>query len=130
MAFGSASADLRWVWLYTCNFLTTGTYVTDNMLREMMTGAHIVMGYASQSYLCDANALKFAQYLRSGEPIIDAYFMAGSNGEATATNDHHIQKVLFIPQAEQETLFSPPIYYQYDTADIEIITHDIQSDYS
>lgn len=47
--FGSASSDLRWVWLYTCNFLTTSEYVTDASLKEMMTGVHIVMGYASKA---------------------------------------------------------------------------------
>lgn len=139
--FGSASSDLRWVWMYTCNFLhakeddgydynsdNDNDYVTNAMLVEMMTGAHIVMGYASQSYLCDPMAEKFAEYLRSGETIIRSYFQAGRDGEASATGDHHIQKILYIPQAEHETIYSPPVHYEYDASDVVIITSDIRGD--
>ena len=129
MEFGSSTSDLRWVWLYTCNFLTTGEHVTNDSLREMMNGAHIVMGYASQSKLCDPNASKFAEYLREGRTIIDAFFLAGYTGEATSTNDHHIQKVLYIPQARNETIYSPYIKYQYDVAEVSIIIKDIQDPY-
>ncbi len=127
--FGGEGSSLRWVWLYTCNFLSTGPYVTDDALKNMMNGAHIVMGYASQSLLCDAMALKFAEYLTAGMPIIEAYFKAGRDGEATITDDHHIQKVLYIPQAEQETIYSQRVYYAYSPDDVRIITQDIQEDF-
>lgn len=130
MTFGSSTSDLRWVWLYTCNFLTPNNYVTDISLKDMMTGAHIVMGYASQSYLCDAMSTKFAEYLYHGEPIIDAYFMAGYWGEATATNSHHLQKVLYIPQARYETIYSPQVHYDYTSTNVLTITHNIQDGYN
>lgn len=129
MRFGSSTSDLRWVWMYTCNFLTTGQYVTEYSLMEMMNGVHIVMGYASQSKLCRANAVKFAEYLRNGDAIIDAFFKAGHDGESTATPDHHMQKVLYIPQASTETIYSIPINYEYTPSDVLIVTHDIQEPY-
>ncbi len=32
--FGSNTSDLRWVWMYTCNFLTTGQYVTEDFAER------------------------------------------------------------------------------------------------
>ena len=128
MEFGSSTSKLRWVWLYTCNFLTTGTYVSDSTLKGMMNGAHIVMGYTSQAYLCDDMAEKFAEYLSAGETIIQSYFKAGHDGEANATSSHHIQKVLYIPQAANETIYSPYVYYAYTSDSVCIATHDIQND--
>ena len=147
--FGSSTSDLRWVWMYTCNFLNSiedyeeygavlpingKGYVTDADLKEMMTGVHIVLGYTTASYLCSSNARIFAQYLRSGEPIIDAFFKAGTEGEAAGkdyggTDDHHVQKVMYIPQARNETIYSPRIDYEYDASDVCIITQDIQEPY-
>lgn len=147
--FGSSNSDLRWVWMYTCNFLNSketfeqyhdtvpindNQYVTDANLKEMMTGAHIVMGYATQSYLCLPNVNAFSTYLSNGMPIIDAFFRAGSDGEGTGkvnggTDDHHIQKVMYIPQARYETIFSPQIHYSYTTSNVQIYTHDIQEPY-
>jgi hypothetical protein len=129
VSFGSSTSDLRWVWLYTCNFLTTGTYVTNDSLKETMTGAHIVMGYASQSFLCDPMAETFAEYLRKGETIIDSYFAAGHYSESQYATDNHIQKILYIPQAEFETIYSPPVHYEYDPSDVLIITHNIDDVY-
>ena len=148
--FGSNTSDLRWVWMYTCNFLNSeedceeykekvpidgNGYVTNADLFEMMTGVHIVLGYATQSYLCNVNARLFAQYLCSGETIIDAFFKAGVDGEGVGkanggTDDLHIQKVMYIPQAMNETIYSPQIHYEYDTADVWTITHNIQEQYS
>lgn len=128
--FGSTASDLRWVWLYSCNFLTTGSYVTDASLAEMMTGAHIVMGYASRSTLCDAMAETFAKYLRSGMPIYDAYFLAGNHGEASVETAVHYQKMLYIPQARYETIYSPNYQYDYDTSDVLITSRNIHDDYS
>lgn len=124
--FGSSSSNLRWVWLYTCNFLTTNDYVTENDLKKMMTGAHIVMGYASTAYLCDAMAETFATYLREGSPIIKAYWKAGRDGEASVTNYDHYQTVLYIPQTENETIYSPKMHYEYDSSDVEIKVRNIQ----
>lgn len=129
MDFGSSDADLRWVWLYTCNFLTTNSFVTEDAFKEMMTGAHIVMGYASRATLCDAMAEKFAIYLREGEPIIHAYFMAGHYGEASVEEATHYQRVLYIPQASNETIYTPKFDYEYDASDVLIITRDIHSDF-
>ena len=124
--FGSDESKLRWVWLYTCNFLTTNGYVTDNTLKGMMTGAHIVMGYASKATLCDAMSEKFAEYLYSGKTIINAYFLAGHNGEASVETANHYQRVLYIPQAENETIYSPKMYYEYDSSDVLTVTKNIQ----
>ena len=129
MHFGSSESKLRWVWLYTCNFLTTGDHVDDADLKNMMTGAHIVMGYASTAYLCDNMVEAFAFHLRNGEPIISAFFRAGYEGEASATSDHHLQKVLYIPQAINETIYSPCIHYSYNSSDVLTDMHDIQVPY-
>ena len=126
MHFGSATSNLRWVWLYTCRFLETNSYVSDDDLRGMMTGAHIVMGYATQSYLCKPNVELFAEYLRTGMPIIEAYFKAGREGEAPYANDNHLQKVLYIPQAENETIYSPNAHYDYNVSDVRIATSYIK----
>ena len=149
--FGSDTSDLRWVWLYTCKFLNAkedlqiynasdyplinnNVYVTNADLRETMNGAHIVMGYATQSFLCTPNTNKFAEYLNDGETIIRAFLRAGHDGEAVGklyggTDDHHIQKVLFIPQARYETIYSPHIKYEYEKSDVLILMHDIQETY-
>lgn len=81
---------------------------------------------ASQSYLCDPMVEKFATYLRNGETIWSAYFRAGRNGEATATAGHHLQTILYIPQALNETIYSPKIDYNYSISNIGIMTRDIQ----
>ena len=134
--------------MYTCNFLNSiedyekykdvlpidgNGYVADTDLKEMMTGVHIIMGYATQSYLCRPNAQMFGYYLHSGMPIIDAFLKAGREGEGIGkanggTDDHHVQKVMYIPQASSETIYSPKIQYEYDASDIRIITQDIQDD--
>lgn len=127
--FGSSTSDLRWVWMYTCNFLTTGEYVTEDSLKEMMNGAHIVMGYASKATLCDAMAETFADYLRRGIPIFDAYFKAGHDGEGGVEPLDHYQRVLYIPQARYETIYSPAIYFEYEPSDVLIYTHNIHDPY-
>ena len=91
-----------------------------------MTGAHIVMGYATQSKLCVPNAELFAEHLRNGETIIDSFFWAGKYGEATCTVDNHLQKIMYIPQAEKETIYSPYIHYDYVPSDVQIVTSNIQ----
>ena len=125
--FGSDSSDLRWVWLYTCNFLTTNDYVTDDSLKEMMNGAHIVMGYASRATLCDAMAETFGKYLSEGRPIIDAYFRAGRDGEASVETADHKQKVLYVPQALNETIYSEPVDYDYNASNVVIEIRNIRS---
>ena len=130
LRFGSSTSDLRWVWMYTCNFLTTGQYVTEYSLMEMMNGAHIVMGYASKATLCRPMAVTFAEYLRAGMPIYDAYFKAGHDGEASIEPADHYQKVLYIPQARYETIYSLPVHYEYDTSDVLVYTRNIQQNYS
>lgn len=87
------------------------------------------MGYASQSKLCDPMVETFAAYLRDGETIIHSYFKAGYEGEARCTNDHHIQKIVYIVQATNETIYSPKIDYMNDISDVRIIVHDIQEEY-
>lgn len=126
MRFGSSSSDLRWVWLYTCHFLGTNDYVTDADLKDMMNGAHIVMGYATQSFLCEPNVQLFSQYLYDGEPIIDSYFQAGRLGEAPHATDNHLQKAMYIPQALNETIYSPQIHYTRDTSNVLIDTSYIK----
>lgn len=128
MHFGSDSSNLRWVWLYTCNFLTPSEYVADDTFIEMMTGAHIVLGYASTTTLCESMSDKFASYLKDGRTIIDAFFLAGEKGEAQETSDNNTQKVLYFSQAFDETIYSPWFNYDYTTDDIMIITKGIQDE--
>lgn len=124
--FGAPESDLRWVWMYTCNFLTPGTYVTNASLAEMMRGAHILMGYASKSTLCDPVSETFARLLREGKPIYNAYFLAGQLGEGPNESATHYQKILYIPQARYETIYSPHIHYEYDYAtDVLFKTREI-----
>ena len=127
LKFGSNTSDLRWVWLYTCHFLAENDYVPRANLQGMMNGAHIVMGYGTQSFLCEPNVELFAQYLREGKTIIEAFFTAGIEAEGLYAHDNHLQKVLFIPQAENETIYSPMIHYEYDPADVKIATSYIKS---
>ena len=124
--FGSDVSDLRWVWLYTCNFLKYNDYVTQETLKRMMTGAHIVMGYGTQACLCDPMVETFANHLREGLPIIEAYFRAGREGEASVTSDENLQRVMYIPQAEKETIYSPRIDYEYDFSDVLFVINNIQ----
>ena len=143
ITFGSSESDLRWVWMYTCNFLNSyedyvafndnsimnvNNFVTDADLKAMMGGAHIVLGYGTTAYLCNTNATLFGEYLRRGNTIIEAFFMAGDGGEANETDDPHIQKVLYIPQAINETIYSPYIQYQYSPSDVKILYNEIQVD--
>ena len=116
--FGSSTSDLRWVWMYTCNFLNINDNATETQLTEMMNGAHILMGYGTQSKLCKPNVELFAKHLRNGETIIDSFFWAGQFGEATCTTDNHLQRVMYIPQAEFETIYSPQIHYDYEPEDV------------
>ena len=127
--FGSSESDLRWVWMYTCNFLRTNEYVSDEDLKQMMNGVHIILGYETTSYLCNANSRRFGQLLEDGETIIRSFFKAGSEGESTETEDNHIQKVLYIPQAVHETIYSTNIRYEYDSSDILSVSHNIQLPY-
>ena len=127
--FGSRESDLRWVWMYTCNFLNTNDYVSYDDLKQMMTGVHIILGYETTSYLCNANSRRFGQLLEDGETIIRSFFKAGSEGESTETEDNHIQKVLYIPQAVHETIYSTNIRYEYDSSDILSVSHNIQLPY-
>jgi hypothetical protein len=142
--FGAPESDLRWVWMYTCNFLNSiedignddgytnndgNYYVYDSQLAQMMTGAHIVMGYASRATLCDTMAERFSEYLYQGIPICEAYKMAGIYGETEAAPERHYQKIMYIPQAQYETVYSPQIHYEYDASDIIIEKWCIQDGY-
>lgn len=126
--FGSSTSSLRWAWLYTCNFLTPSIYVSDTTLKNMITGAHIVLGYASTAFLCDAMVTAFASKLSDDTSIIDAYFWAGHYGEATITDGNDIQKALYIQEAREETIYSTPVHYSYSSADVNILVYNIQND--
>ena len=142
--FGSPASDLRWVWMYTCNFLharedngdddgntaNDNDYITNDMLAEMMTGAHIVMGYASASYLCEDAAYGFATYLREGIPFYDAFFMYGHVYESPHANDNHRQKIMYLDQSRYETIYSPQIHYEYDISDVVIRKRGIDEQYT
>ena len=39
------------------------------------------------------------------------------------------QKVLFVPQARYETIYSPRIDFEYESSDIQIISREVHSDY-
>ena len=141
--FGSSESDLRWVWMYTCNFLNTTqdadnddddpdnnhSNVTEEELVKMMKGAHIVMGNASRTTLADAMATTFSTLLSDGIPIYDAYFRAGYMGEGKIEQKRHYQKILYIPQARYETIYSPAIHYEYDPSDVRIDKRCIKDAY-
>ena len=62
----------------------------------------------------------------SNKPAADAFFKAGVDGEGVGkanggTDDPHIQKVMYIPQAEFETIYSPQIHYDYEPEDVQIV---------
>lgn len=125
--FGSPESDLRWVWMYTCNFLTTGTYVTDASLAEMMRGAHILMGYGSLAWLSDIMPEAFANLLREGESIYDAYLLAGKTDGTLGDLEYFYQRILYIPQARYETIYSPYVHYAYDYAtDVLFKTEEVR----
>ena len=124
--FGSSTSRLRWVWLYTCNFLNTNDYVSDDDLKQMMNGAHIVMGYSTQAYLCSDVSEIFAQKLSyNNRYIIDSFFIAGDQAESEHATDNHIQKVLYIDETRYETINTPPVRYNYSASDVRIITNGI-----
>ena len=93
-----------------------------------MDGAHIVMGYASQAYLCSDVAEMFAQKLSENRYIIDSFFIAGDQAEAQLVEDDHIQKALYIDETRNETINTPPVRYNYSASDVKIITNNIHDD--
>jgi len=129
MSFGSSNSALRWIWFYTCNVLKANTYTTDDELKGAMNGAHIVMGYETRATLCDAMAETFGSFLEEGRPIIDAYFDAGHYGEGSIETVDHSQKVLYVSVARYETIYSPRVYYNYTSNEIQIQTRHIHSDW-
>lgn len=116
----------RWVWLYTCNFLNVNEYVTDDMLKEMMAGTHILMGYSTSCFIAPIVPETFANQLSSGEKIIESFFVAGDEGESKVTSDEHIQKVLYLTEARNETIFSAP--QDYSSSTIKILENNIQTE--
>ena len=75
-------------------------------------------------------AVHFATYLQEGDPIYDAYFKAGHTGEAIdTTNVNHFQKILYIPQARNETIYSPQVHYECDTSDVIVVKRNIHDSY-
>ncbi len=118
----------RWVWLYTCNFLNRNEYVSEADLVAMMAGTHILMGYSTQSLLADSVSQTFAQKLSNNRKIIDSFFIAGDSAESKVANDNHIQKVLYVLDARDETIFSSPISYEYTSADVYMIENGIKDD--
>lgn len=70
---------------------------------------------------------QFAQYLNDGDTIIEAFFKAGYYGESLETNDDLIQKVLYISETENETIYTPYQHYDYDPSDVKIKIHHIHS---
>jgi len=99
------------------------------MLTEMMTGAHIVMGYASASYLCDDVVSYFGTYLREGIPFYDAFFLYGYYAESPNANDNHHQKIMYLEQSRYETIYSPQMHYDYDVSDVVIRKKAINNPY-
>ena len=127
ITFGAPESDLRWVWMYTCNFLTPGTYVTNASLAEMMGGAHILMGYGSLAWLSDIMPEAFANLLREGESIYDAYLLAGKTAGTLGDLEYFYQRILYIPQARYETIYSPYVHYAYDYAtDVLFKTEEVR----
>ena len=68
-----------------------------------------------------------SEWNQKGRPIIDAYFRAGRDGEASVETADHKQKVLYVSQALNETIYSEPVDYDYTPSNVLIVEQDIQS---
>lgn len=111
---------------FTVTYAYTLTYVTNDDLKEMMDGAHIVMGYASQAYLCPSVAEMFAEKLSGNSYIINSFFAAGEQAESQYADDNHIQKVLYMTGTRYEKITSPPNDYgTHQTNTVAILTNGI-----
>ncbi len=71
---------------------------------------------------------KFAEYLNADDPMIDSFFAAGDQAEATMTDDKHIQKVMYYTGARYEKISSKPVNYQYTASDIRILENGIHDE--
>ena len=111
---------------FTVTYAYTLTYVTNDDLKEMMTGAHIVMGYASQAYLCPSVAEMFAREVIWGFLYYKFLFAAGDQAESQYADDNHIQKVLYMTGTRYEKITSPPNDYgTHQTNTVAILTNGI-----
>jgi len=123
--FGGSHSRLRWVFLFTCNFLNENSYVNETQLKMMMNGAHIVMGYSTQAYLNADSCSRFSAELQD-ECIINAFFIAGDQEESRHASDNHIQKAFYMNGARYETIYSEPVNYgKYGTGTVYYITNGI-----
>lgn len=57
------------------------------------------------------------------------FFKAGSTGEASIEDINHYQKILYIPQARYETIYSPTEYYERNTYNVGIAKRCIHDPY-
>ena len=53
----------------------------------------------------------------------------GNTGETNVATENHYQKILYIPQARYETIYSPAVHYEYDASDVIIVKRCIQDAY-
>lgn len=137
--FGSPTSRNRWVLLYTCRFLETNEYVSENDLKKMLNGTHILMGYETQAYLCDDFAEVLADRLQRYDyddntgkyievPVINAFFAAGDQGESKRTEDNHIQVAYYVRGTRYETIYAKPVECSSDPSNIYKITNGINDD--
>ena len=66
------------------------------------------------------------RFLTENRALSDSYFFAGHYGEAPLVTEDHCQRVLYIPQAENETIYSEKVHYEYDKQDVLIMTYHIR----
>ena len=106
--------------------MNTSQYVTDRDLLDMMNGTHILMGYETQSLLAKSVSEKFASKLLDSTKIIESFFASGDEAERYEKSDAHVQKVICIKEARDETIFSTPT--TYDSNVYLIIRNHIKTD--
>ncbi len=130
--FGSPTSRNRWVLLYTCRFLETNEYVSENDLKKMLNGTHILMGYETQAYLCEAFSTRFAERLQKQDEnedvssIINAFFHAGDFGERPYADDNHIQVAYYVSGTRYETIYDEFVRCSSDPSNIYKITNGIR----
>jgi hypothetical protein len=106
--FGSSeNSNLKWVLLYSCNFLHTSEYVSEDGLKGMLQGARIVMGYSTRCCLYSGVTESIASQMAAETPIIDAFFVAGRQVERSMNDGEPTEQVAsYISGARNDTIFN------------------------
>lgn len=82
-------------------------YVTEDDLKSMLNGAHIVIGYGTKAYLLQNVAIDYAERLSKGEPIIDALGNSCAAYESLHESQDHFLRYVCYESARYENIFTP-----------------------